>query len=266
VPLLAANSLFQNLCQFAESADCEAFEKRALGDFPYFRSLNHCATMPDTLAAVLKDPKAPLVLEQAQALLAEEARRRREFREWVTEEIKAEFIQGEIVLHSPVKRKHRIASELLFRFLSLFSSIKKIGEAAHEKAMVALTRNDYEPDICFWSKEKTAAFDGETMLHPAPDFVVEVLSKRISRHDRHTKFQDYALHGVREYWIIDPTKQVVEQYALLTENDTAYLPYGKFVPGEDITSVAIPGFTIPVVAIFEESANLEAIQALMKNG
>jgi hypothetical protein len=38
------------------------------------------------------------------------------------------------------------------------------------------------------------------------------------------------------------------------------------VPGEDITSVAIPGFTIPVAAIFEESANLEAIQALMKNG
>jgi len=80
--------------------------------------------------------------------------------------------------------------------------------------MVELTRNDYEPDLCFWGKEKSAGFTDETMLHPAPDFVVEILSKKTAKTDRTTKFQDYADHGVPEYWIIDPRIKTVEQYWL----------------------------------------------------
>ncbi len=221
--------------------------------------------MTDTLAVLLKDPTAPLVIEAAQSALADEGRRRAEFRDWVTEEVKAEFVNGEIVLHSPVKRRHRKASELLFRFLSIYVDLKKLGEAAHEKAMIALTRNDYEPDICFWSNEKTANFHADTMLHPAPDFVVEVLSKRTSKNDRTTKFQDYALHGVREYWIIDPAKKIVEQYGLLVPTDREYLLYGKFGVGEDISSIAIAGLTVQVAAIFDDAANLAALAEMLKS-
>lgn len=220
--------------------------------------------MSISLEAILADTKAPLLVEAARKALAEEARRRQEFREWVAEDMKAEFIGGEIVVHSPVKRRHRIASELLFQLVNIFVRLKKLGEAAHEKAMVSLTRNDFEPDIAFWSKEKTAQFDDETLFYPAPDFVVEVLSKKTAKNDRHIKFEDYARHGVREYWIIDPNKQVVEQYGLLTELDSTYLPYGKYVPGQDISSLAIPGFTIPVLAIFDEAANLAALQTLIQ--
>ncbi len=217
----------------------------------------------DLLAAVLNDPNAPGIVEAASAVLAEERRRRQEFRAWVSEEVKAEFINGEVVLHSPVKRRHRLASELLFQLLNIYVTVKNLGEAGHEKAMVSLTRNDYEPDICFWSAAKSDLFDDETMLHPAPDFVVEILSKRTAKTDRTVKFSDYARHGVREYWLIDPVKQRVEQYGLLTEKDTEYIPFGKFSPGEDISSIAIPGFTIPVAAIFDKKANLEALKGLV---
>lgn len=220
--------------------------------------------MSISLEAILADTKAPLLVEAARKALEAEALRRQEFREWVEEDVKAEFINGQIVVHSPVKRRHRIASELLFQLINIFVRLKKLGEAGHEKAMVSLTRNDFEPGIAFWSKEKSAQFDDETMFHPAPDFVVEILSKKTAKNDRNIKFEDYARHGVREYWIIDPNKQVVEQYGLLTEMDSSYLPYGKFVPGQDITSLAIPGFTIPVKAIFDEAVNLEALQDLMK--
>jgi Uma2 family endonuclease len=138
-----------------------------------------------------------------------------------------------------------------------------MGEARHEKAMVGLTRNDYEPDICFWKKEKTANFNDDTLIYPAPDFVVEVISKRTQRTDRSIKFQDYALHGIREYWIIDPFKKIVEQYGLLVETDTEYLPYGKFTAGEHITSIVLPEFSIPVKAIFDSEANLRAIAEMM---
>jgi len=217
-----------------------------------------------TVEAILKEPQAPLLVEEAQKALEEEARRRQEFRAWLTEDIKAEFINGQVVVHSPVKRRHRRASEMLFQLVNIFVCKKKLGEAGHEKAMVALTRNDYEPDICFWGNEKATQFNDDTMFHPAPDFVVEILSKKTQKRDRTIKFEDYSRHGVKEYWIIDPVRQTVEQFGLLTEKDTSFVPYGKLAPGEDITSLSIPGFTIPVKAIFDEAANLEALEALMK--
>jgi Uma2 family endonuclease len=218
----------------------------------------------DLLAAVMNDPDAPNIIEAAAAALAEEQRRRMEFREWMSDDIKAEFINGEIILHSPVKRRHLIASGLLYRLLSTYVDKHDLGAHGHEKAMITLTRNDYEPDICFWSKEKSAQFNGDTMLHPAPDFVVEILSTRITKTDRGVKFQDYAHHGIREYWIIDPNKELIEQYGLLTEKDREYLPYGKFAPGEDIQSIAIPGFVIPVAAVFNQKTNMETLGKMLK--
>lgn len=219
-----------------------------------------------TLEDILSSTKAPALVAEAQKVLEEEARRRAEFREWVDPTVKAEFINGEIVVHSPVKRRHSVASELLFRALSIFVDINKIGEVRHDKAMVSLTRNDYEPDICFWKKEKTGDFHDDTLIYHAPDWVVEILSKKTQKTDRTTKFQDYALHGVRENWIIDPYWQIVEQYGLLTDIDTSYLPYGKYSLNEEISSLVLPEFTIPVKAIFDSAANLQVIQALVKGG
>lgn len=204
-----------------------------------------------------------MLYQQMQTALADEALRREEFRVWLTSDVKAEFINGEIVMHSPVKRGHFKASGRLFKLLDTFVVVKKAGEVAAEKALITLTRNDYEPDLCFWSNEKTTGFTDETMLHPAPDFIVEILSPSTKKHDRTTKFEDYALHGIREYWIIDPDKQCVEQYALLVPTDTTYLPYGKFFPGEDIKSIVLPEFEIPVAAIFDEKANFEALKKMM---
>ncbi len=220
--------------------------------------------MEITVSDILKSPGAVLIYQEMQAILNDEARRREEFREWLTEDVKAEFINGEIFLHSPVKRGHLRASDNLYNLLRNFVQANQLGATAVEKALIALTRNDYEPDISFWGNEKAATFDDNTMLHPAPDFVVEILSPSTKKHDRETKFEDYALHGIREYWIIDPDKQTVEQFGLLMPNDTSYLPYGKFIPGDDIKSIALPGFEIPVAAIFNEKANFEALKNLMK--
>ncbi len=105
----------------------------------------------------------------------------------MTLNIKAEFINGEIIIHSPVKRGHLRCSGNLFKLLDTYVAINNLGETSYDKGMIALTRNDYEPDICFWRNEKAAHFTDETMLHPAPDFVVEVLSKKTAKIDRTIK-------------------------------------------------------------------------------
>lgn len=130
--------------------------------------------------------------------------------------------------------------------------------------MVALTRNDYEPDIVFFSKEKADQFTDDQVLFPAPDFVVEILSKSTAKIDKTIKRADYAAHGVREYWIVDPKRQRIEQY-ILSHEDTEYFPAKIYQLHDTVASLAVSGFEIPVKAIFDEAANLEALQRLMED-
>ncbi|AQG82224.1 Uma2 family endonuclease [Spirosoma montaniterrae] len=219
--------------------------------------------MTDELVAELFDaPDAQLIINRVQSMLNDEKRRRQEFYDWLTDDVKAEFINGEVILHSPVKRRHLRASGRLYTLLRIYVENNDLGEVDVEKAMITLTRNDYEPDICFWRKEISDTFSDDTMQHPAPDLVVEILSKATAKRDRGIKFEDYAAHGVREYWLVDPTRQTVEQFRL-DEEFMAFDAVGNFHLNDAITALTIPGFTIPVRSIFETQANRDALRALL---
>ncbi len=154
----------------------------------------------ETLLAALKDsPDALLLLEEIQQALEEESTQRNAFHALIHENVKAEFINGQIVYHSPVKRKHWRLCTRLGSILDEYVTINKLGEVGVEKVMISLTRNDYEPDICFFSNEKAKDFTDDQMHFPAPDFVVEILSDYTKKNDYGTKFRDYAAHGVAEY-------------------------------------------------------------------
>ncbi len=220
--------------------------------------------MFDYAQKILESPDAPQQIEALYQTLQDEKQRRHDFREWITPNIKAEFINGEIVLHSPVKRRHWKVTDLLSSVLSIYARLKKLGSVGTEKVLVALTRNDYEPDLVFFSKEKADTFSDDQLLFPAPDFIVEILSKGTAANDKGIKKKDYAAHGVSEYWIIDPIRQHIEQYILSTPNDKQYFPAKIFTLDDEIESRVIKGFVIPVKAIFDEQANIEALQKLMK--
>ncbi len=87
------------------------------------------------------------------------------------------------------------------------------------------------------------------------------MSDSTAKNDRETKFQDYAAHGIGEYWIVDAENETVEQYFLQNER------YGLLLKAKDgtIESVALPEFKIPVRAIFDETENLEALAKLIAN-
>jgi Uma2 family endonuclease len=97
------------------------------------------------------------------------------------------------------------------------------------------------------------------MHFPAPDFIVEVLSDSTAGADRGVKFDDYAAHGVAEYWLIDPVTETVEQYTLQNQ---AYELVIKAQTGQ-IVSRAVPHFEIPIRAIFEEALNRATLQQLL---
>ncbi len=219
--------------------------------------------MTQLVEQILKKPNAPALVQTLQKALDEEKQRRLSFYNWIDEEKKAEFINGKVILNSPVKRRHLIVTDNLGSLLSMFVKWKKLGATMVEKAMIALTRNDYEPDIVFFEQEKAKDFTDEQMLFPSPDFVVEILSKKTASIDKTIKKQDYALHGVREYWIIDPVLKTVAQYLLVNPTDTVYFEPHYYNINDEIESRVITGFKIPIRAIFEADANLEALKNLL---
>lgn len=207
----------------------------------------------------LKMPNAALFVRKVEAALEEEKKKRRHFYEIVEENKKMEFINGEIIFHSPVKLQHNRATGLIYKLLETFVTKQKLGFVGIEKIMVSLTRNDYEPDVCFFRNDKAKNFTPRQAQFPAPDLVVEVLSESTEKNDREIKFQDYAAHGVTEYWIVDAEKKIVEQYFLQSEEYELLL---KAKDGE-IESVVLPDFKIPIRAIFDETENLKVLANLV---
>jgi Uma2 family endonuclease len=187
------------------------------------------------------------VFEQLQEAVEAEKSKRQEFYDLIHENIKAEFINGEIILHSPVMRRHwKISSALSSRMINHVEE-HDLGEIGVEKVMIRLTRNDYEPDIVFFRKEKSNLFTENQLLFPAPDLIVEILSESTKKNDRTVKFEDYARHDVKEYWIIDPEKKCVEQY--INQNG-AYELYQKLTEKGLLQSIVIDGFFLNIEDIF----------------
>lgn len=205
----------------------------------------------------------PEAVARLQKQMEEERERRMKFYQEMTPDQKIEFIDGEVILHSPARNRHLDVTLMLATLLRTYVSIHQLGEVKMEKCLVVFPRNDYEPDVVFFGKGK-AAFADDTMKFPVPDLAVEVLSKSTEARDRGVKFEDFAANGVGEYWIVDAMESVIEQYVLRDDGD-GYELVLKSGSGELISRV-IAGFQVDVDAFFDEAKNLTALRSLMAAG
>ena len=102
------------------------------------------------LRPIVKSPDMPQLIRDLQAIWEEEQQRRAEFYNWVTPNVKAEFIDGEVVVHSPVRKKHNAISGALYTMMNVYVIKNGLGFVGIEKIMARFERNDYEPDIVFF--------------------------------------------------------------------------------------------------------------------
>jgi Uma2 family endonuclease len=208
---------------------------------------------------ILKSPTLPEIVDDLQRRLAEERARREKFYEEITEDQKAEFINGEIIMQSPARERHSAAKDHLQGLLQTHVRLHGLGIVRGEKALCVFPRNDYEPDVCFFGKGKAGRITADTLKYPIPDLIAEILSKSTEKVDRGQKFEDYQAHGVGEYWIIDPDQETLEQY--LWRGD-GYKLAQKSGTGE-VRSAVVAGFVIPVRTLFDAQANLATLRQLL---
>jgi len=215
--------------------------------------------MESILEPIVSSPKLNLYLKQLQDIVNDENIKRQRFYQDIREDQKAEFIKGEVIVHSPVRIEHNIVGKLLLELLDMYVRTHRLGLVGYEKMLISLTRNDYEPDICFFSRAKSDLFTKGQMKFPPPDFIAEVLSPSTENTDRTDKFIDYAAHGVGEYWNIDPAEETIEKYVLKCGKYELSLKVRTGMIHSDV----IAGFGIPVRAVFDEDENIAALRKLL---
>lgn len=154
---------------------------------------------------------------------------------------RAELIDGKIYYMSPPTWKHQRISGRLYQSIANYIDSKN-GQCEVLAAPFAVFLNDddinyLEPDIsviCDRSKLD------EKGCHGAPDWVIEIVSPSSKPRDYMTKLFKYRISGVREYWIVDPDKQITMVYGF--EKNTVE----QYNFGEDVPSGIYDGFTIKV--------------------
>lgn len=143
---------------------------------------------------------------------------------------RAELIDGEIYYMAPPGRSHQKISWKLHQTIANYIDSNN-GDCEVYAAPFAVFLNDdeinyVEPDIsviCDSSKLD------EKGCHGAPDWIIEIVSPSSKPRDYMTKLHKYYTAGVREYWIVDPMKQMVTVYAFESDTVEQY-NFGEAVP------------------------------------
>lgn len=138
-----------------------------------------------------------------------------QFENWIDEDTRAEWVDGEVIMMSPANRDHSDIARFLVGTLAEFVQLHDLGEVYGPEYQVRLTnpRRRRTPDVLFVAKRRLEIVHFNYADGP-PDLVIEVVSPDSISRDFREKFLDYQTAGVREYWVIDPANSTVEAFVL----------------------------------------------------
>lgn len=165
-----------------------------------------------------------------------------EFLDWHDEDIRAEWVAGEIIVMSPASRLHQRLAKFITTILTLYVEPRGLGEVipAPFQMKPSPSLPGREPDVLFVAQQRVEIIRDNFVDGPA-DLVVEIISRESRTRDTIDKLSEYEEGGVKEYWLLDPEKREAKFFQL---HD------GKFasVSAKDDTyrSGVLPGLWIKV--------------------
>ena len=158
-----------------------------------------------------------------------------------------ELLDGELIMAPSPNTLHQTINLNLSLMLQQFVRGRNLGKVLFAPYDVKLSDTDaVQPDLLFVSNARAGIITPNN-IQGAPDFIVEIQSPSTSQRDWNDKRRLYALHGVTEYWLIDPETRTV---AVLLLNDGEYEQAGNFGEGSIVSSATVEGFSAAVDEIF----------------
>lgn len=136
-----------------------------------------------------------------------------EYLDWLDEDKHAEWVNGEVVMHSPVSRTHNNIGRFLMTITSAWLEHTGAGELFYEPFQMR-TGPDLPlrcPDL-FVVLEENKSRVKENLLDGPADLAIEIISPESRTRDRCEKFYEYEAGGVREYWMLDSKRTQAEFY------------------------------------------------------
>lgn len=154
---------------------------------------------------------------------------------------RAELIDGKIYYMAPPSTRHQRLLNFINTEINIYIRENK-GECEVFPAPFAVFLNQddenyVEPDISVICDKDKITDKG---CNGTPDWIIEIVSPGNKPMDYFTKLFKYRTAGVREYWIVDPTKEMVTAYRFEKETMEQY----SF--GEDVPVGIYEGFSINV--------------------
>ena len=170
------------------------------------------------------------------------------FLDFCDEDTRAEYIDGEVIVHSPASYKHGRIGMFLGSIIQFYIDQHQLGTVLGDNFQVRLRAGLRRvPDLMYISKEnknriRNNEFDG------APDLVIEIVSPDSIERDWRDKYFDYQEAGVREYWIIDQANKRMVIYSLNNKGK-----YETLKPDQGILkSKVLPGFRLNPEWLWQE--------------
>jgi Uma2 family endonuclease len=177
---------------------------------------------------------------------------------WRFEE-RVELIKGRISKMSPApNRKHQsVSAHISGLFYNYFLrktcqyytapfDVRLLDKKKSSKANADIF-TVVQPDICIIC-DKTKL--DEQGCIGAPDLIVEILSKGNSKKELQTKYELYQESGVKEYWIVFPLDEIVQQFVLNSEEK--YELYKVYNTEDTLNAFLFPDLAIDLKEVFSE--------------
>ncbi len=157
---------------------------------------------------------------------------------------RVELLEGQLVDMSPIGPRHAIVTENLNELL--VTGFAGRARIRCQNPVVLDDGSEPQPDFALVRRP----WRGYPATHPGPDdifLLIEVADSSLD-FDRTVKLELYARAGIREFWIVDLTADLV-----LVHRHPSGGVYGSVVrvqaPGA-LDVEALPGATIPVAGVF----------------
>ncbi len=171
-----------------------------------------------------------------------------EYLEWSGDEW-SEWVDGEVLIMSPVNVRHAILFSFLLPLMVAFAEQRDLGRVLSKPFQMRLgkQRRRRSPDVMFVAAARLGSLQANHLEGPA-DLVVEIVSPESIARDWREKYLEYEAAGVREYWVIDPMAQRIEMYTLGTNNG-----YRRVDEADGkVNSVVVPGFYLRPSWLWQE--------------
>lgn len=154
-----------------------------------------------------------------------------------------ELSDGDIVVHPLVDNTHERAVLNLGYALHQFLQTTERGTVLTAPLPIRLWEGTLRmPDVLFYSAERESEIGG--LISGVPDWVAEVFSAGGVPDEMTDRLEEYAQAGIRECWVVDATKRVIQVYAV---NDAGeYDLHSRYTSSKTARSTVIEGFRFRV--------------------